>query len=117
MASPSPVSAAVRCVCPRCGEAGLFQGLLTLRTRCPRCGLGYADVDVGDGPAIFVIFFVSVLVGGLALWVEFTFEPPLWLHVVLWAPIITILAIGLSRAIKAFLVAQTWRHRPERFRS
>ena len=27
---------------------------------------------------------VGIVVVALALWVEFTYEPPIWLHIVLW---------------------------------
>jgi len=34
--------------------------------------------DAGDGPMVFGILIVGAIVCGLALWVEFTFQPPLW---------------------------------------
>ena len=42
--------------------------------------------DAGDGPAVFGILIVGAIVGGLALYVEFTFSPPYWVHAVLWMP-------------------------------
>ena len=50
---------------------------------------------------------------GLALFVEFTFEPPFWVHVILWVPLILILALGLLRPLKGFLIAQQYRHKAE----
>ncbi|HST76519.1 MAG TPA: DUF983 domain-containing protein, partial [Acetobacteraceae bacterium] len=48
---------------------------------------------------------------GLAFWVEFTFSPPLWVHVVLW-PVVTIpLAVAMMRPLKAALVAMQYRTR------
>jgi len=47
----------------------------------------------------------------LAFWVEFRFNPPLWLHAVLW-PVVTIpLAVLMMRPAKAALVALQFRHR------
>ncbi len=34
----------------------------------------------GDGPMVFGILIVGAIVCGLALWVEFTLSPPLWVH-------------------------------------
>ncbi len=113
--SPSVWTTALRCRCPRCGTGPLFDGLLAVRPRCRDCGLNLSDADAGDGPAVFVMMILGFLVVGLALWVEFTFEPPLWVHVVLWAPFISVAGVGLLRVLKAWLIGQTFRHRPERF--
>ena len=48
--------------------------------------------DAGDGPAVFGILIVGAIVAALALWVEFTFSPPYWVHAVLWIPLIVILS-------------------------
>ena len=56
--------------CPRCGEGNCFRGFLDVRTRCERCGLDYAFVDAGDGPAVFVILIRGFIVVFAALIVE-----------------------------------------------
>ena len=38
--------------------------------------MSYRFIDTGDGPAVFAIFILGFLVLGLALYVEFTYEPP-----------------------------------------
>lgn len=107
----SPVSTGLRCRCPRCGEAPLFSGLLTVQERCPVCGLDYAAVDSGDGPAVFVILILGFIVVGLALLVEVKFEPPIWLHMVLWLPLTLVGSIALLRPFKAVLIALQFRHK------
>lgn len=108
---PVPVlTQALGCRCPRCGRGKLFQGLLTLRPGCTACGLDFAKVDTGDGPAVFVIFIVGPVVVGLALWFELRFAPPLWLHALLWFPLILGGSLLLIRPLKAFLIAQHYRH-------
>ncbi len=106
-----PLRAALRCRCPRCGEGPLYTGLLTVRDRCTVCDLDLRAADTGDGPAVFVMFFLSVLVIGVALWVEFTFSPPLWVHVVLWPLPTLALAIVVIRPAKALMVALQYRTR------
>src|SRR5439155_2959731 len=96
----APVSifrAALACRCPRCGEGRLLTGLLTVRPACPSCGLDLSAQDAGDGPAVFVIFFLGLIVVGLAAFVELKFAPPRWVHLVLWAPLIAGGAILLLR--------------------
>lgn len=107
----SPVSTGLRCRCPRCGEAPLFDGLLSVKPRCPSCDLDYSKIDAGDGPAVFVILILGFIVVGLALWVELRFGPPLWLHMVLWAPLILGGSIAMLRPFKAMLIALQFRHR------
>src|SRR6266853_2518646 len=86
---PVPVArAALGCRCPRCGEGPLFQGLLTVRAACLSCGLDFSAEDAGDGPAVFVIFFLGLIVVGLAAIVEIKFSPPIWVHMLLWTPLI-----------------------------
>lgn len=109
----SPVSAAIRARCPRCGKGALFDGFLAVRQRCDVCGLDLSAHDAGDGPAVFVILILGALAVGLAIWVEATFEPAYWVHAVLWPPLILVLAIGMLRPLKAFLVAQQYTHRRE----
>lgn len=57
------------------------------------------------------MFFLSVILVGLAFWVEFRFAPPLWLHVVLWPVIGLPLAILMMRPLKAAMVALQFQHR------
>jgi uncharacterized protein (DUF983 family) len=103
--------AAIACRCPRCGEGRLFQGLLTVRPRCGTCGLDLSAEDAGDGPAVFVILLLGFVVVGLAAIVELRFAPPLWVHAVLWTPLIVVGAIAMLRPLKAGLIALQYRHR------
>ena len=99
--------------CPRCGEGRLFSGFLGVQPRCTVCGLDYSFIDSGDGPAVFVIMIVGFIVVGLALFVEFNYGPPFWVHALLWGPLVLILAIGLLRPLKGFLIAQQYKHQAE----
>ena len=108
-----PVSvarAALACRCPRCGEGALFAGLLSVRPACAVCGLDLSAQDAGDGPAVFVIFFLGLIVVGLAAWVELKFAPPMWVHMLLWTPLIVGGAIAMLRPLKAGLIALQYRH-------
>ena len=108
-----PVSvarAAFACRCPRCGEGRLFTGLLSVRAACPACGLDFSAEDAGDGPQVFVILFLRLIVVGLAAWVELKFEPPLWVHMAVWTPLILGGAILMLRPLKAGLIALQYRN-------
>ena len=106
----SPLRAALGCRCPRCGEGKLFAGLLNVRRACEVCGLDLSAQDAGDGPAVFVILFLGLIVVGLAALVEIRFSPPMWVHVVLWTPLILGGAVAMLRPLKAGLIALQYRH-------
>ncbi|MGF1611477.1 MAG: DUF983 domain-containing protein [Kiloniellales bacterium] len=107
----SPVAAGLGSHCPRCGRGRLYSGFLTVAERCSECGLDLKKADSGDGPAVFMIFILGALVVPLALLVESLFEPPYWLHVVLWPPLILGSALALLRPMKGLLIALQFHHR------
>ncbi|HET7850772.1 MAG TPA: DUF983 domain-containing protein [Pseudolabrys sp.] len=106
-----PIGKGLRCRCPRCGMGPLFSGFLTLRPSCKVCGLDYGFADAGDGPAIFVIFLSGFLVVFAALITEAMFQPPLWVHAVLWLPLIVIVTALPLRAMKGLLIALQFHHK------
>lgn len=108
-----PSQTGMRGRCPRCGEGRLFDGFLGLKQRCEACGLDYSFADSGDGPAVFIIMIVGFIVVGLALFFEFTYQPPFWLHMLLWVPLVIVLSLGLLRPLKGLMVAQQYKHKAE----
>jgi uncharacterized protein (DUF983 family) len=102
--------AALRCRCPRCGEGRIFSRLLTVRSTCPACGLDLSAEDAGDGPAVFLIFFLGAVAVGIAAWMEIEFEPPIWVHLVVLTPVILGGAVLLLRPLKAGMIALQYRH-------
>jgi uncharacterized protein (DUF983 family) len=108
--SVSPVSAALSGHCPRCGEGALFQRGLEFQPKCETCGLNFAAMNVGDGPAAFAILILGVVVLGGALFVEFSYGPPWWVHALLWGTLTPLLTFFLLRSLKALLIAQTYKH-------
>ena len=97
--------------CPRCGEGKLFAGFLGLRPKCERCDLDYGFADAGDGLAVFVILIAGAIVAGAALYVEIAYEPPYWVHAVLWGPLALLVPFALLRPLKALLLYMQYRHR------
>src|SRR5579872_7377646 len=101
----------IACRCPRCGKGKLYSGFLTLAPRCQACGLDFAFIDAGDGPAIFVIMLAGAIVVAAALIVEVKYQPPFWVHAALWLPLIVVTTILPLRSMKALLIALQFHHK------
>ena len=101
----------IACRCPRCGKGKLYAGFLTLRPSCESCGLDYAFIDSGDGPAVFIIMIAGAIVVACALIVEVKYQPPFWLHAVLWLPLILATTLLPLRSMKSLLIALQFHHK------
>jgi uncharacterized protein (DUF983 family) len=108
---PNPILAGLACRCPGCGKGKMFSGFLGLKPRCEACGLDYSFIDAGDGPAVFVILFAGFVVVGAALVAEIRYAPPLWVHAVLWVPLILLTTLVPLRAMKGVLIALQYHHK------
>ncbi|AKQ41763.1 hypothetical protein CP97_06605 [Aurantiacibacter atlanticus] len=106
---PTIGEAALFAMCPHCGERTLFAGWTSFAERCSACGLDYARFNVGDGPAAFLTMIVGAIVVALALWLQLSFEPPWWVHVILWLPLIVAGVIFGLRLAKAWLLVAEYR--------
>lgn len=107
---PTLLAASLRGLCPRCGAATLFAGIIRVAPRCTTCGLDFARFNVGDGPAAFLILLVGTIVATGAILVELAYSPPFLVHLV-WVPVGLALTLGGLRIGKAALFYQEYRHR------
>ena len=89
----------------------MFAGFLRLEDRCDSCRLELARYNAADGPAFFAMSFVGIFVGFAALFVEVAYAPPVWVHLLIWLPLILVLSLALLRPLKGLLVAQAYHHR------
>jgi uncharacterized protein (DUF983 family) len=97
--------------CPNCGKAKLFNGYLKVVDRCSVCGLDLSGHDVGDGPVVPLMLVIGGIVVGLALWLELSFEPPVWVHGVIWTPCVVGLVAVMLPMMKGINIALQHRYR------
>ncbi|MBI1326645.1 MAG: DUF983 domain-containing protein [Alphaproteobacteria bacterium] len=96
---------AVFCKCPACGKGALYKPKsFDLAPACTLCGTSYADNDSADGPAVFLIFVLGFLLVPLAIAFEFSFSPPLWVHVILWGVLALAITLGLLKPLKSLII-------------
>jgi uncharacterized protein (DUF983 family) len=99
------------CLCPQCGQAPLFDGLLTIKPVCRACGAHLAEQDGGEGPAVFVILVAGAICVPFVLMAQLLFKPPIWLLALIAMPMTISVCLGLMRPFKAMLFAMQWRHK------
>jgi len=101
-------------LCPRCGSQTLFEGPVRFAPGCGACGLDFGAYNVGDGPAAFLTLIVGALLIAAAILVDFAFEPPLWVHIILWVPLtVAAVVLGLRLAKAALLASEHQRKAAE----
>lgn len=114
MSEPTPIArardAALLGACPRCGARTLFAGPTRFTDRCRACALDYTQFNVGDGPAAFLTLILGAVIVGLAMALELTVHPPLWLHMLLWIPVTAVGVVVLLRLAKGALIALEYAH-------
>ncbi|HPG05008.1 MAG TPA: DUF983 domain-containing protein, partial [Rhodoblastus sp.] len=94
----------------------MFKGFITIADTCDHCGLDYKFADAGDGPAIFVMLIAGFIIVGAALWLEVSYEPPMWVYFVIFLPLTLIVCLGMLRPLKGVLVALQYANRAEQGR-
>lgn len=99
--------------CPACHKGKMFSGYLTVAPSCNVCGLNFDFADSGDGPAIFVMLVTGFIIVGAALYVEVAYQPPYWVHAIIWGSVALVLPLLLLRSFKGVLIALQYRHRAE----
>lgn len=98
---------ALSCKCPHCAQGDLYKNRYTLQfhKNCPSCGYDFAGSDSADGPAVFLIFILGFTIVPAALFLELQYEPPFWVHMVLWAPLVIALTVAFLRPVKSYVLA------------
>src|SRR4029077_1681505 len=76
--------------CPNCGTGKLFDRFLKVVGHCSVCGEELHHHRADDFPAYIVIFLVGHTMVPAALAFEIDYAPPMWLHFLIWLPLMTI---------------------------
>lgn len=102
---PSAVQVGLSGCCPRCGQGRLFDGMLAPGKKCLACDLDYGFIDAGDGPAVFVILIIGFVVTGMAMALQASVAPPIWVHMIIWTPVVIGLSIWGLRFSKSIMIS------------
>ena len=117
MKDASPVQAAARGLCPRCGSRTLFAGRAAFADKCRACGLDFHAFNVGDGPAAFLTLIVGAFITVLAISIDLNLRPPIWVHLLLWPPVTGLAVLFSLRFAKALMLGLEYRNQAGESRS
>ncbi|MEQ8368482.1 MAG: DUF983 domain-containing protein [Roseicyclus sp.] len=101
--------------CPNCGQGHLFQGYLTLRATCPRCGEDLSHARADDGPAYLSILLTAKVMGTLQLMVYQAWQPSPWLLALTFSVGVVAMALFLLPRFKGMIVGIQWAKRMHGF--
>ena len=95
--------------CPNCGIGRIFAGFLRIAPACAHCAAPLGALRADDAPPYIVIFLVGHLLLPPIFWIEKAYEPPMWLHMVVWLPLFALICTFMLRPIKGAVVGLMWR--------
>ena len=95
----------------------MFKGFLSFASKCEACDEDFELEDAGDGPAVFVILLVGIFVIPFALAFQLITSAPLWLTILVWAPIITGACLALLRPLRGIMFALQWANNAKEIRA
>lgn len=94
--------------CPACGKGPLFERYLKVSDQCQACGEELHHHRADDAPPYFTMLIVGHVVVAGVLTVEQTFAPELWVHALIWFPVLLGMSLLLLPRIKGALVGLQW---------
>ena len=94
--------------CPACGRGEIFAGFLKVRDTCASCGEELHHHRADDAPPYFTMLITGHVIVGLVMTVETVYAPPMWLHALIWGPMVVIMSLLLLPRIKGALIGLQW---------
>lgn len=94
--------------CPACGKGGIYQGFLSVAESCPSCREELHHQRADDAPPYFTMFIVGHIIVAAVMFVEKAYAPELWVHGLIWTPLILVLSLWLLPRIKGALIGLQW---------
>lgn len=86
----------------------MFPQYLKVADTCPSCAEELHHQRADDAPPYFTMFIVGHIVVAAVMYVEKAYAPELWVHALIWTPLILVLSLVLLPRIKGALIGLQW---------
>ena len=111
---PGLFQAALSGLCPRCGEATLFEAPASIAVQCENCRLDYSEIERGARwTGLMTIAIAAVLISA-AIGIDIALKPPFWLQAVFWSAVTITSVLGGLRIYKTALLYAQYEAKLER---
>ena len=97
-----------RARCPACGEKTMFHKYLKVSETCSACGLHLGGHQADDAPPYFTIFIVGHIIVPVALIVERSYMPPLYVHAFIFGILSIVISLISLPIVKGAVVGLQW---------
>ena len=94
--------------CPACGEKTMFHKYLKVSETCSACGLHLGGHQADDAPPYFTIFIVGHIIVPVALIVERSYMPPLYVHAFIFGILSIVISLISLPIVKGAVVGLQW---------
>lgn len=94
--------------CPNCKKGMLYNNFLKVTDHCCVCSEALYHHRADDAPAYFTIFIVGHILVPLLVAIEISFQPPIWIHILVWGPLTVLMCYWLLPKIKGALIGIQW---------
>ena len=95
--------------CPACNTPStMFRAYLKIADTCSGCGLHLGSHQADDAPPYFTIFIVGHVIIPVALIVERSYAPPLYIHALLFCVLSVIVSLVSLPIVKGAIVGLQW---------
>ena len=99
--------------CPRCGKSRLLHHYLKVVSGCCACGETYGHFRADDAPSWLTILIVGHITVPIILVLERNFQPPMWVELAIYLPLIILLTLALLPRCKGIILALLWAMKAE----
>lgn len=95
--------------CPQCGEGKIFRAYLKVNDECPSCGEELHHQRADDAPPYLTIFIVGHVVAAMLMIADDAWPRlDMWVHMVVWPLVATLMSLWLLPKVKGALIAYQW---------
>ena len=112
----SPLLNGLLLKCPKCGIGSVFSKKTKVEKLCLNCKFPLEKHDIGDGAIYSSMFITAIFVTSFALITELKYSPPLWLHAILWIPMVFITSYFLLILFKSIFIAAQYKFNVDGYR-
>lgn len=94
--------------CPACGQGSMYHRYLKVADTCATCSQELHHQRADDAPPYFTMMVVGHIIVAGVLILERAYQPAMWVHAVIWFPLLVLMSLWMLPRIKGSLIGLQW---------